>query len=436
MSISDGTRQHATRPVLARLMTAFVAVAALTAGPVAPAVAAPDVPRSFTIKGTGYGHGVGMAQYGAYQMAREGSSAAQILGHYYAGSRTAQVRTPRTIDVQVYGPDPYGYAGYGDSDPTQIVVDGGSWRLLTRGKPVAHGTGPLKVSTSRGNVVVQAEGRTHRHAQMWLQWSGTDHYRPHGSQGVVRVKGAPGSYRWGMLLLTASAGVPNVVNRMQLNTAYLYGIAEMPASWGGHGGGAALEAQAIVARSYATVQIADRKERCRCHVVDDVRDQRFIGHKNRATAASRHWFAAVRKTTANATRAKVLMYDGRPVEAHYFSSSGGRTAHSEEVWRSKVPYERSVHDPYSLRAPGNSFVSWDRQLTQEAARKLFGLRSVASIKVTDRHRSGQAAVLVATSPSGRTSVIRGSADDLRLRVGPHTGAGSMPSAWIKWVRAN
>ena len=71
-----------------RLAAAVVAAAALVAGPVAPAGAAPDAPGSFTIDGSGYGHGVGMAQYGAYQLAREGSSSARILGHYYSGTRT------------------------------------------------------------------------------------------------------------------------------------------------------------------------------------------------------------------------------------------------------------------------------------------------------------------------------------------------------------
>jgi stage II sporulation protein D len=37
------------------------------------------------LKGAGYGHGVGMCQFGAREMGRQGSSAAEILGHYYHG---------------------------------------------------------------------------------------------------------------------------------------------------------------------------------------------------------------------------------------------------------------------------------------------------------------------------------------------------------------
>lgn len=42
---------------------------------------------TFTITTKGYGHGVGMSQYGADFMARQGSSAEEILAHYYPGTK-------------------------------------------------------------------------------------------------------------------------------------------------------------------------------------------------------------------------------------------------------------------------------------------------------------------------------------------------------------
>ncbi|WP_423463198.1 SpoIID/LytB domain-containing protein [Promicromonospora sp. MS192] len=416
-------------------MAAAAAAAALVAGPVAPASAA-GVPESFTVDGSGFGHGVGMAQYGAYQMARERRTQGQILGHYYQGAQNTVATTPRDIDVQVYGPDPYGFSGYGDTGATRIDVKGGSWLLQAQGRAVARGSGPVDVSVSRGDLVVRAEGRTHRYDRMWLVWSGSPYYRQDAAPAVAHVRGAHGAYRWGRLQLSASAGVPNVVNRIPLNGAYLYGLAEMPASWGAHGGRAALEAQAVVARSFALLRSGDWKARCRCHVVDDVRDQHFTGYDNEVSSYARYWADAVRATNASLTRARVLTWSGRPVEAHYFSSSGGRTAHSEDVWSSEVPYERSVADPYSKRAPGNDYRSWGRLLTQESAQRLFGLPAVTSIEITDRYRSGQAAALVATSPSGETATVRGSADRIRSVVGKHTRAGTLPSSWIARIRAN
>ena len=42
-------------------------------------------PDSVTFSGTGYGHGVGMSQYGANAMAAEGKTYQEILQHYYTG---------------------------------------------------------------------------------------------------------------------------------------------------------------------------------------------------------------------------------------------------------------------------------------------------------------------------------------------------------------
>ena len=67
-----------TRILTALVATIFIAFAA----PVAEA--APKT--TFTIRGAGWGHGVGMSQYGAMGYARNGWNAAQILGHYYSGT--------------------------------------------------------------------------------------------------------------------------------------------------------------------------------------------------------------------------------------------------------------------------------------------------------------------------------------------------------------
>ncbi|WP_342471260.1 SpoIID/LytB domain-containing protein [Promicromonospora iranensis] len=401
-----------------------------------PASAA--VPGSFAIKGSGYGHGIGMPQYGAYQMAREGASATRILRHYYTDASASHRSTPVRIGVQVHGPDPYGFRGYGDTrDSTRITVAHGWWRLVAGGKQIESGpAGRLSVTASDGSVVVRADGRKLRRDRMVLEWAGTPQYKPTARPATVSVGGAHGTYRHGRMVISASRGVPNIVNELRLTSEYLYGIAEMPSSWGATGGREALRAQAVVARSYAVLKARDWKPRCRCHVVDDVRDQQFSGWEKEAEATyGKYWRSAVDATWTSARRGRVLTSEGRPVEAHYFSSSGGRTANSEDVWSTALPYERSVSDPYSKKAPGNSYASWTRVLHQSKARELFGLGNVASIKVTSRYSSGQARTLTATSARGATSTIRGKADQVRTTVGPYTVAGSLPSAWIGAVRS-
>lgn len=404
---------------------------------VAPAAAsAADVPSRFVINGSGYGHGVGMPQYGAYEMSRRGATATGILRHYYRGTAVASRRTPALVDVQVYGPDPYSYSGYGDTTATTITVRGGAWRLRAGQKIVASGPATtLRVRTSGGALVIRTAHRIIKRDRLVLELAGTRYFRPGDGPSSATVQGAHGSYKHGRLVLSASKGVPNVVNRLRLNSEYLWGLAEMPASWGGAGGAGALRAQAIVARSYALLERGDWKRTCRCHLVDDARDQYFSGNRVVSQRGGGHWVRAVDATYGSLTRGKVLVHRGRPVAAHYYSSGGGRTANSEDVWSSRIPYERSEPDPYSRAAPGNGHARWQRVIGQAEAQDLFGLGQVSSVRVADRYSSGQARRLVATSPSGRTASVSGSADRMRFLVGAHTPAGNVPSSWFTSIRA-
>ncbi|MFD2028102.1 SpoIID/LytB domain-containing protein [Promicromonospora aerolata] len=418
--------------------TRFALLAALLAATLVatPATAAPaDLPDRFVITGSGYGHGVGMPQYGAYEMSRRGSTASGILRHYYRDTAVANRSTPALVDVQIYGPDPYSFSGYGDTTATTITVRDGAWRLRAGEQTVASGpAGKLRVWTSKGDIVVRSGDRVIKRDKLVLQLAGTRYFRPDGTRSTAVVDGAHGTYQHGRMVLSASKGIPNIVNRLRLNSEYLWGLAEMPASWGTTGGAQALRAQAVVGRSYALLKRADWKRTCRCHLVDDVRDQYFSGNQVASGFAGAHWVRAVNATKSSLMNGKVLVHGGRPVAAHYYSSSGGRTANSEDVWSSVIPYERSEADPYSKAAPGNGYARWTRGIGQAKAQRLFGLGQVASIRVADRYSSGQAKTLVATSPSGRTARISGSADTIRAKVGAATFAGNVPAAWFTSIR--
>src|SRR5438045_4228805 len=53
---------------------------------------------NFTIRGAGFGHGIGLSQYGAYGYAVRGASYKEIVGHYYTNTHLADVGG-RTIRV-------------------------------------------------------------------------------------------------------------------------------------------------------------------------------------------------------------------------------------------------------------------------------------------------------------------------------------------------
>ena len=68
---------------MTRNLSILLAVLAVAICAAAPAEAA----KRFTIRGAGFGHGVGMSQYGALGYAEHGWTYKQILGHYYTGHR-------------------------------------------------------------------------------------------------------------------------------------------------------------------------------------------------------------------------------------------------------------------------------------------------------------------------------------------------------------
>src|SRR3954471_23483086 len=79
-----------------RSLLAATLLLALTAP---AAVAKPKT--TFTIRGAGFGHGVGMSQYGAMGYAEHGASAAQILAHYYSGTSLGTTDPARKVRVQL-----------------------------------------------------------------------------------------------------------------------------------------------------------------------------------------------------------------------------------------------------------------------------------------------------------------------------------------------
>jgi stage II sporulation protein D len=118
---------------------------------------------------------------------------------------------------------------------------------------------------------------------------------------------------------------------------YLKGVAEVPPSWPR----AALEAQAIAARSYALASTGwdgVQGETLKTPICATTSCQVYRGIPVPFDPAVRRWFGAVRRTTGD-----VLLYEGRPADTVYFSTSNGHTYGNDEVFGSApLPYLRPV----------------------------------------------------------------------------------------------
>ena len=264
----------------AALAAAVAVTAAVDAGPgPVSATAAPDpspgstrVPPTFVLTGGGWGHGVGMSQYGAQAQALAGRSAAQILAYYYTGTALTSLADSSDIRVQVLG-------GVSSTAVTVRAIDelGGRF-LVTRGKRSLRGRAGDKLSLRvtddgvRAALTHAGTTTTLTGASVTVRWQGTRDLA--GGPTVADLPGSGGTYRWGRLEATRIGGRLNVVNVLRLHDEYLNGIAEVPTSWAP----AALQAQAVAARTYAVRALAGKvSASCACNIHDDTRSQVFRG---------------------------------------------------------------------------------------------------------------------------------------------------------------
>jgi len=398
-----------------RVKALSLVLALMVAGtlPLAPAAAA-AIPASFVISGSGWGHGVGLSQYGAKGQAEAGRTAAQILSHYYTGTTVAALTDNMNIRVQVHRAVTVTANTTGGRMRLHTGI--GDARLVPAGVPVSFAVVSGKVRATYGPATLVG-------AIVYVEWDRTRYYNLAGPAALTTVTGSGGVYRHGRLEMGVLSGQVNAVNVLRLHDEYLYGIAEMPSSWARD----ALDAQAIIARGYALANLS-LKSACNCNVYDSVSSQHFTGwsKENETTGTTNwgtKWKAAVTRTSVGASQGKVVQYQGKLATTYYYSSSGGRTQNSEEVWVQAIPYLRSVTDPWSTNPTINpTYAAWTRSVTQAAMAAAFGLTNVASIDLGTRTAGGGVKSAVATSSVGATATLTG--EVLRTRL-------ALPSTWLR-----
>lgn len=133
-----------------------------------------------------------------------------------------------------------------------------------------------------------------------------------------------------------------IVNDVSMDT-YLEGLAEVPVRWPSE----ALKAQVVAARTYAWRSI-QRGVWEGYDICATVACQVFHGREVVESAGGERWAEAVA-----ATSGEVLTFDGEPILARYFSTSGGHTRPNEEVFPSDgaYPYLVGIEDPEDEVSP-------------------------------------------------------------------------------------
>ena len=337
---------------VASALAVLAGVLALVLAPAADAVGK----WSMILEGRGWGHGIGMSQYGADGYALHGWTYDDIIKHYYTGVTLGKVAN---VPVRV---------------------------LLRSGLSSAAATDAAQYkATWTGKTVRVAGGVT-----ATVTWSSSKYHLKAGSKswaastpitfvaGTSKLKlltandnGYVGRYRGTLRVVHLSGGL-EVVNKLPLES-YLLGVVprESPSSWPIE----ALKAQAVAARSYAFRETGSSGS---FDVYCTTSSQMYGGADGEAASTDK---------AVSATRGIVPKYAGAAITAFFFSTSGGHTENIENVWSGAAPqpYLKGVPDPYDTTSPYHAWPENPSHRTPAAIAAALGftkgpLRAVYVIK--------------------------------------------------------
>lgn len=243
-------------------------------------------------------------------------------------------------------------------------------------------------------------------------------------------------------------GTLALVNELPMEQ-YLYGVVPRELPPNPYGLLEAQKAQAVAARTYAMANLGKRKADG-YDLLPTTSDQVYGGYQDEH---------AVSNAAVDGTRGTVLKYDGKYADAVFFSTSGGFTANSEEVWSSVTPYLRGIPDaqrgqafehvpsldvfkrhanPTSLRnaAEGDFESDWSKyhrwtvDWTQDELQAILGawfnieLGKIHALNIPDRGPSGRALTLEVVADAGTFYVYK---DTIRSALKYVTASGEYAS---------
>lgn len=315
------------------LLTMLALMAVLLVAPAASARSSVQ----YRIEGRGWGHGIGMSQYGANGYAQQGWTVDQIIPHYFSGTVIAPRPANGPTDLRVLLQSYLAPARIEMTSDGIVQQGAASLPLLT---------GDIVAMTARNGRIVVSRTRAGVPPQTLVGGGSADPTIVPALDGGVRILfkpdyGASGTAYRGTLSGHVFDGKVSVINTVPFES-YLRGVVpdEMPPSWHAE----ALKAQAIAARSYA---LRSLRTTYNWFDVYSTTSSQVYGGINAEEATSD---AAVAATAGMVAR--VGDANGEVAQTFFFSTSAGRTATNQDVWGSSpFSYLRSVESPYEQSSP-------------------------------------------------------------------------------------
>ncbi len=340
---------------------------------------AADGSAEIEFTGRGWGHGRGMGQYGALGYAQLGWTSAQILDHYYGGTTA--------------GPIPAGTS----VDPASVKIDLVSRRnkslyvFVPSGQlTLADGAGAPIAIPATSTLLIAADGSGGFTYQTATSCAGpwSEPVALSGTQFTVGDTN-PADTVAGLLALcdganrTSYSGTIRILDRGVATSNRLTGLAtvnittlqeylrgvvprEVPSSWLP----AALEAQAVAARSYAMA--GDTRQQEYADTCDTTTCQVYSGRYRNDVAVTAASTDAAIAATKNLVR---LTASGTVARTEFSSSTGGYTAGGA--------FAAVVDEGDAITTNPNK--TWSVRLSTSTIEAKYGLGRLLSMEVTKRN---------------------------------------------------
>ena len=384
----------------------------------------------YIFNGSGWGHGVGMSQYGARSLAIQGKSATEIINTYYAGVTISSLDA--VLDPAHWmrsDPDPL-WIGLGQNKSVfPFHVEGGSVGLCKAND------GEAECPTQTANPGENWEFRTLGGGACQFFLEGAAVGNPGTCRAAIEWDLQPGvrvhapslsrEYARGTIRIRPVGSNFHVILQVPVED-YIYGLGEMPSTWPA----AALQAQAIAARTYGVRQAlkwgpestfsGSRRSQCWCQLYSTTVDQSYVGWLKEQSFQGDKWVAAV-----DATAGQLVTHPQAPdstvIIAYYSSSSGGHTDSNVAGLghTTLLPYTPGIPDPWSTDPLAqNPYASWSKQVSASTIAAAVGLDTVTGVAVMGQNASGSVSqVAISGLVSGQVKTINRSGRSFKSSLG-------------------
>lgn len=278
---------------------------------------------NFVVYGGGYGHGVGIPQWTVGDLTRnKGYSYRQVIKRYYKDTNLKNLKKVKGITKNINIKVGIMTSNFASIEHSKIKMYSTARIVIRCGAKTIKlpASSKIEFRVRKGRIEVICNGKTRLRAKTTVTVDSS------GKIGLMNIKRNIKNYKYPMyrgkfkVNLSKSKKSLILVNELNIEEYLLQVVpSEMPATFGLE----ALKVQAIAARTYAVKDmLKNRYDYLGFNILDSAQSQVYnnLDENDIATKA------------VKTTKGLIIVYDGEPIDAKYYSTSSGINSHAHNVW--------------------------------------------------------------------------------------------------------